>query len=202
MVPITATPAPFIPLLGSFCQFHFLKVCIINSMLASSCLSRGPRDVIGARRCLRLPWKHFMDYILRGGDRGHDSPAQWPASEQPRAAINGRPGKCLSWIEACIPARLSASVDNESSEGKGSPRGAHRRWFFEMGAPAPGGRGAWIENVFNITELMRLGEGKDSPRWFPSWLLIPGPLTPQFIKNRQFSFSPPFFFFFLYTSFS
>lgn len=34
-------------------------------------------------------------------------------------------------------------------------------------------RGGWLENVFNITELMRLEEGKDSPHWFPSWLLIP-----------------------------
>lgn len=33
--------------------------------------------------------------------------------------------------------------------------------------------GARLENVFNITELMRLREGKDSARWFPSWLLIP-----------------------------
>lgn len=41
MVPITATPAPFIPGRGSLCQPPFLKVCVINSMLASSCLSRG-----------------------------------------------------------------------------------------------------------------------------------------------------------------
>lgn len=64
-------------------------------------------------------------------------------------------------------------------------------------------RGAQIENVFNITELMRLEEGRDSPRWFPNWLLIPGPLIPklkQFIQNRLFSFSS--FFFPIYTSFS
>lgn len=57
-------------------------------------------------------------------------------------------------------------------------------------------RGAQIENVFNITELMRLEEGRDSPRWFPNWLLIPGPLIPklkQFIQNRLFSFSSFFF---------
>lgn len=174
MVPITATPAPFIPLLGSFCQFHFLKVCIINSMLASSCLSRGPRDVIAARRCLRLPWKHFMDYALRGGDRGHDSPAQWPASEQPRAAINGRPGQCLSWIEVYTCSVIC--TDNNGSEALPSTRSSLRwflRWVLLAWEEGRTRRGAQLENVFNITELMRLEEGRDSPRWFPRWLLIP-----------------------------
>lgn len=43
MVPITTTPAPFIPALVSLCQPHFLKVCVINSMLSSSCPSRATR---------------------------------------------------------------------------------------------------------------------------------------------------------------
>lgn len=72
MVPITATPASFIPVCVSLCQPPFLKVCIINSMLASSCLSRG-REMLSPLRWIRLPRKHFVDYVSRKGDRGHDS---------------------------------------------------------------------------------------------------------------------------------
>lgn len=44
---------------------------------------------------------------------------------------------------------------------------------WEEGRPQRHNRGAQLKNVFNIIELMRLYEGKDSTPWFPSWLLIP-----------------------------
>lgn len=58
MVPITATPAPFIPGRVSLCQPPFLKVCIINSMLASSCLSRG-REMLSLAAVDKVTTKAF-----------------------------------------------------------------------------------------------------------------------------------------------
>ena len=58
MVPITATPASFIPGRGPLCQPPFLKVCIINSMLASSCLSRG-REMLSPAATDKVTSKAF-----------------------------------------------------------------------------------------------------------------------------------------------
>lgn len=58
MVPITATPAPFIPGRVSLCQPPFLKVCIINSMLASSCLSQG-REMLSRAAADKVTTKAF-----------------------------------------------------------------------------------------------------------------------------------------------
>lgn len=121
MVPITATPAPFIPVRVSLCQPPFLKVCIINSMLASSCLSRGC-EMLSPAAMDKVTTKHFMDYISHKGDRGHDSAE--PVSSAGRGGRRGLAGARRPESRGVLEAsggQRGKEGERSSLRGRGSP---------------------------------------------------------------------------------
>ena len=135
MVPITATPASFIPVCVSLCQPPFLKVCIINSMLASSCLSWG-REMLSPLRWIRLPRKHFVDYVSHKGDRGHDS-------AEPVSSVGGGGAKSLAGdpgSAACSPWARAEGISGsflEGRRGKGGASQPHRAGLSAAKAAQP-----------------------------------------------------------------
>lgn len=143
MVPITTTPAPFIPALVSLCQPHFLKVCVINSMLSSSCPSRA-QDAIAGCRWIRLPRKHFVGYVSHKGDRGHDSAE--PVSSEGEGAGTASPGPQIPCLQ---PAGWGAQKGlwkhpggAKREEGhRVSPESTlpHRQAIWSQEAPPPAG---------------------------------------------------------------